>query len=164
MSITQSRLKELLHYDPETGIFTNRTTRSHNSREGSIAGGHDGKGYYITKIDMKRYFLHRLAFLYMTGIMPKGVTDHIDHDTQNNKWNNLRDVSRQDNAKNKTMNPRNTSNSTGVSFCKSRGKYVAQIAIDGKNTNLGRYNTKEEAIQARGEAEVKHDYHINHGT
>lgn len=76
-NLTQSRLKELLHYDPETGVFTRRTTRG-GCASGTIAGTPHVAGYRSLYVDRAHYLAHRLSFLYMTGAFPKGDVDHIN--------------------------------------------------------------------------------------
>jgi len=83
--ITQARLKELLNYDPETGIFTRLTYGKGNFYIGSVAGGRTKNRYIAINLDKKIYLAHRLAHLYMTGEWPKDQIDHI---------NNIRDDNR----------------------------------------------------------------------
>lgn len=148
MKLTQERLKEVLHYNPATGIFTNRLARS-NVKVGSIAGGRRGDGYILIQIDGIQYYAHILAWLYVHGECPVGDIDHEDTDPSNCRINNLRDTSHQGNTQ--TRRKANKGNSTGllgVSLFKRDGKYVAQISIRGKNTYLGLFNTPEEAHEA----------------
>jgi len=92
--ITQEELKRLLHYNPKTGIF----------RWKKIAGKTTSRGYRVIKINKKRYYAHRLAFLYMTGEFPslKGgkVVDHKNQKKDDNWWRNLRVVTSSTNSKN----------------------------------------------------------------
>ena len=89
--LTQERLKELMYYDPETGIFTWKVKRARNASAANIAGTKDKDGYIIIHIDKKAHKSHRLAWLYMEGYLPYGIDiDHKDQDKQNNKWDNLR--------------------------------------------------------------------------
>lgn len=74
--ITAEELRQILHYDPETGIFTWAKPRP-KIRVGNQAGYIDKKGYRYTEIDGKGYFIHRLAWLYMTGTWPGGQIDHM---------------------------------------------------------------------------------------
>lgn len=169
-SISQKRLKELLHYDPETGVFTWRSYRSVNAKAGSIAGGLcKTHGYILIHIGGRRsiggrqYFAHRLAFLYMTGEFPINHTDHINHIKDDNRWANLREATQQTNNKNRPMQENNKSGHTGVYWYKSSGKWRSQINIDGKHIHLGCFTEKADAILARKTAEVKYGYHQNHG-
>ena len=98
-TITQAELKQHLHYDPTTGVFT-RLKHFHTTRIGKPAGGYNSKGYLVIKINYVDYYAHRLAFVYMYGYMPKEI-DHIDRDKGNNRIKNLREVTRQDNILNK---------------------------------------------------------------
>ena len=96
--ITQEKLKRLFHYDSRTGIFTEKTKRK-NKNIGDILGTVDKRGYLVGVIDKKQYKLHRLAYLYMTGIMPDKV-DHENHIVSDNRWCNLRNASSFDNMQN----------------------------------------------------------------
>lgn len=89
--LTQKRLREVLTYDPETGI----STWAKGRRRGKIAGTtHDTRGSLKVAIDGQRHLLHRLAFLWMTGAMPRWSVEHIDGDHGNNQWENLREGDR----------------------------------------------------------------------
>lgn len=99
--ITQKELKEILHYDPETGIWTWLVSNSKRVRVGDKAGylcTHNG--YWRIKINGKRYRSNRLAFLYMTGKWPN-VADHENRIRNDNRWKNLRDLDSSGNNKNK---------------------------------------------------------------
>ena len=74
--MNQTRLKELLHYDPFTGIFTWKVTRTGSAKPGTVAGYIKNEGYICIKIDSRSYMAHRLAFLYMLGRWPKGDVLH----------------------------------------------------------------------------------------
>ena len=146
MMLTQSRLKELLHYDPETGVFT-RATKRFGIRVGDIAGN-IYKGYVRIKVDNKLYRAHRLAFLYMLGTWPEDQVDHIDLCRANNIWANLREATHAQNQHNTQKPKRNKSGYKGVYFAKDRAKYRAEIRINKKSTRLGQFNTPEEAYEA----------------
>ena len=89
--LTQKRLRSVLRYEPQTGIFT--WTRG--QRKGKVAGTtHDARGFLKVAIDGKRYLLHRLAWLWMTGLMPRWNVEHIDGNHANNRWSNLREGDR----------------------------------------------------------------------
>jgi hypothetical protein len=98
--ITQIELKELLSYDPETGIFK-WLPRPRSSRIKYEAGHKMTNGYITIRIKNKQYLAHRLAFLYMTGKFPDKCVDHIDRVRDNNRWDNLREVTPQENSFNR---------------------------------------------------------------
>lgn len=148
-SLTQERLKELVHYDPETGVFTRIKKTSNNARIGSPIGVIDTHGYLECSIDSKRYRLHRLAWMYVTGNFPDGEIDHISTVRTDNRFANLRDVSRSVNMQNKReASKNNKSGFLGVYFHKPLKKFTAQIRANGKNKHLGFFETAELAHAA----------------
>lgn len=139
--LTQERLKEVLNYDPETGVFTRK--------EGKEAGSVYNHGYRMISIDGKRYMAHRLAWLYMTGSMPIKCIDHKDCIKTNNAFKNLRETTTIQNAQNvRSASSNNTHGFLGVSFNKVIGKYFSRIHLNGKSNYLGVFNTPEEAHAA----------------
>lgn len=146
--LTQQRLKELLYYDPETGIFTRLVGRSGpRARAGDVAGCDNGKGYIRIYVDGKPYKAHRLAWFYMHGEWPEEI-DHRNGERADNRLSNLRPVTRQQNNLNQSIYRSNTSGLKGVSFYKATGKWKAQIQVNGRKIGLGYYQTKEQAHQA----------------
>lgn len=142
--LTQEYLKSILNYDSGTGIFTWLITPTNNVPAGSIAG-YPVYGYIIIGINKKLYRAHRLAWLYMYGCFPEGILDHINRDRQDNKIDNLRIASKQQNAYNSKLNKKNTSGFRGVSWHKASNKWRATASIQGKSYNLGVYITAKEA-------------------
>ena len=100
--LTAERARELLHYDPETGVFTWRVRVSSRKLAGSVAGGFFATVRYrrIT-VDRKTYREHRLAWLYSYGRFPEQDLDHIDCDPSNNRLANLREADKSQNQWNK---------------------------------------------------------------
>ena len=152
--LTQERLKELLHYDPDTGIFT-RMTSTGGVKIGSVAGANHSRGYLQCSIDGKLYLCHRLAWLYITGEFPLDQIDHISGNKKDNRILNLRDVNNTTNQQNiKTCKSNNKLVVLGVHS--SRGKFKAEIRINGKKKQLGHFQTPELANAAYLEAKRKH--------
>lgn len=162
VTLTQARLKELLHYNPDTGVFTRITGVSGHS-VGLRVGSNHGMGYRSVGVDRIRYYEHRLAWLYMHGEFPEHQIDHINHDTSDNRIENLRRVTNIENQRNRSMSKNNTSGIMGVSFCKQTSKWVAEIKVNYRKINLGRFNTIQEATRAREAANDKYGFHISHG-
>lgn len=144
--LTQARLRELLHYDPETGVFT-RLLAVRGVPAGSAAGTNDGLGYLRTRIDGKKYKNHRLAWFYMTGSWPVGEVDHINGERADNRWENLRDGDRFQNQQNQRS--ATAASSTGLLGAnRHRNKFVAQIRLNGTTKHIGCFQTPEEAHAA----------------
>lgn len=162
-SITQERLKELFHYDPEMGVFTRLVRTAYSVRVGDIAGYLNAHGYIIIRIEGKGHRAHRLAFLYMTGCLPEHQTDHINGIRDDNRWVNLRPVTHQENQKNRKKQSTNTSGVTGVYWHIYAKKWIARIKVNGKYKHLGGFNDLDEAVKARKVAEKKYNFHPNHG-
>lgn len=145
-ALTASRLRELLHYETDTGVFT-RLVKSGTAKVGDVAGGLDDKGYWRIRVDGKRYLAHRLAWLYMTGEWPTGEVDHERGETGDNRWKRLRDGSRSFNQQNQRRAP--AGSATGqIGASPHRGKFQAQIRVDQKNRYLGVFDTPEAAHAA----------------
>jgi hypothetical protein len=164
--ITQEQLKELLHYDPDTGFFTWKVRRK-GVALGSEAGTNAKKKqkyYRQINIESTLYLSHRLAWLYVHGKFPDGQIDHIDGEGLNNRITNLRDVTNRENSMNRRIPINNNSGVIGVSFDKQNGKWLAQISTELGNKNLGRFADIEGAVAARKAADIKYGYHENHGS
>jgi hypothetical protein len=153
--LTQNRLKELLVYNPETGIFTNRVDRS-NRKAGKVAGVVTRKGYIAIKIDRKSYQAHRLAWLYVFGSWPTDQLDHLLGDKADNRLASLRPATNQENQQNVCKGRNNSSGHIGVSLHKRTKKWQASLGHGRKSIYLGIFNTSEEAHQAYLNAKAIH--------
>jgi len=91
MELTQKRLKELLDYDPKTGIFIWKYACD-NMKVGSKAGYKAKDGYVYVRIDGKSYFVHRLAWLFVYGYFPKYSIDHMNKINDDNRIKNLKEI------------------------------------------------------------------------
>ena len=141
--LTQERLKEVLAYDPETGVATWRVKRGRS--HGRARAGYIGPdGYWLIMVDGKSYLLHRLARFYMTGEWPKADSDHINLDRADNRWANLREADRSHNNANSHVRSRSQTGFKGVR--PHRNRFVAQITTGkGGVRYLGIRDTPEEA-------------------
>ena len=157
-TLTQQRLKELLHYNSKTGVFKWLMPRSQNAKAGDIAGHKRTDGYISIVVDGKTYFASRLAFLYMEGYIPEHEVDHINRIKDDNRWKNLRHVTAQCNVRNRLVQKNNNSGITGVHWNKQCKRWVCFISIYHKRIHLGYFNTLKEAAKARWKAEVKYDF------
>lgn len=161
-SLTQSELKKILYYNSETGIFTWKINKGSRAKIEDKLTYKTCYGYIAVNLNGYLYQVSRLAWLYMTGSFPKGQIDHINGIRDDNRFKNLRDVNAKENRKNMRIRDNNTSGHIGVSFRKDTKKWTAYI-FDNKKINLGSFNNKFEAICARKSAEVKYNFHCNHG-
>ena len=123
----------------------------------------DGHRSRHVKLDEKVYAAHRLAWLYMTGAWPTAQIDHVDQDSLNNRWKNLREVSCSENQKNRPIPRNNTSGVVGVVWYKRKSKWNAQIAVAGRYINGGLFTFFDDAVAKRKELEKKYSFHPNHG-
>lgn len=164
--LTQEQLKELLHYCPETGVWTWIVSRG-GMKKGDVAGcvhTSSGKKYRRIKLFGSMRPAHRIAFLYVTGRFPENGVDHEDGNGLNNRWSNLREANSADNAKNQRLPANNTSGTVGIYFRKERNRWEASIEINRRHKSLGYFRNKDDAIAARKKAESELGYHPNHGT
>jgi HNH endonuclease len=146
--LTRARLRELLHYDPNTGQFHWRERTARCVRVGSSAGHLPSQGRCRISIDRRVYVAHQLAWFYMTGRWGRPTIDHRDGDAGNNCWTNLRQASRSQNNANRRRPRQNTSGYKGVYLCRESGKWRACIGRNGKKIHLGRFETAQAAHAA----------------
>lgn len=151
--LKHSTLLNLLDYNPKTGIFTWKVTTSSRATEGSIAGTVNQQGYIQIVINGTLYRAHRLAWFYVHKSWPQNRIDHIDRNPRNNSISNLRDVDSSVNMHNRDKPRNNTSGTKGVSYDSKNMRWVAYICVDNKRLHLGRFLTKESAVEARNKAE-----------
>lgn len=178
--ITYDFLREHFHYNPDTGDFTliKQITNKSNAKVGAKIGSKvlSRDRYYLSTVILgEHYFLHKLAIFYMTGVYPKDVVDHIDRDSINNKYNNLREATDSQNACNRKVQYNST---TGIKGLYKRdtgiGKgYQVRVMLHGKaytrffSIRNYKYNwelTKEAAVTyLRLLRESLHGQYTNHG-
>ena len=146
--LTKERLKEVLHYNPETGLFTWIVRTAMRTKAGEIAGRKDRYGYVFIQIDRKKYPAHRIAWLYVNGVFPNEEIDHINGMRDDNRISNLREADRRLNCENRRKSQSN--NKLGIlGVCKlGSGKYQAQIVVGGEKKYLKCWDTPELAHQA----------------
>jgi hypothetical protein len=151
--ISAEELRRRLSYDPETGIFLWKIT-SPAAPAGSVAGGRDREGYWRIRIAHKKYYAHRLAWLYIYGEMPSVFVDHKNGKRTDNRLDNLRLADRCQNLWNRGAQRNSITGSKGVYF--TGRPWVAVIRVRKRTIHLGRFRTKEEAEAAYSEAAKRH--------
>lgn len=150
---TLDRVRELLDYDPQTGLLRWKVSRGCVAK-GSVAGWTQ-QGYVAVSIDGKQFRAHRLAWLLHYGEEPSDEIDHIDGDKSHNAIGNLREATHSENLSNRTrLDSRNTSGVTGVHHV--RDKWAAWICVATRRMYLGVFDEFEDAVAAREAAELYH--------
>lgn len=161
--LTQYQLKEILRYDPKTGLFVWLINPSPKVKIGDMAGSVTAHGYVQVGINGFKYTAHRLAWLYVYGKFPPHQTDHVNHTKTDNRIENLRAVTNQENQQNKLLQANNTSGKVGVGWHKGTKRWRAYIKIGQKTISLGYYLEFKAAVKSRLEAEEANNFHENHG-
>lgn len=163
MSLTQLRLKELLHYDPVTGHFTWIVANSNRAPAGTPAGRTgNSHGYCPIGIDGKRYRAHRLAWLYMTGEWPPEHIDHINGVRSDNRWHNLRAATLKENNRNMGLQRNNAAGYKGVS--KHGPTFRAECYADAQRVRKSGFPTPEAAAEwLTGIRDGMHGQFAQHG-
>lgn len=150
MPISHDRLKQLLDYDPDTGAFRWKITKG-RAKSGQFAGATDAYGYRVIRVDGVLYKAHRLAWLHVHGEWPNGLLDHINRAPGDNRLCNLREATQSENMHN--ANRKSVSGVPGVRWRPERNKWVAQIRVGYRSHMIGAFASKQEAIEARRQAE-----------
>lgn len=157
--LTHKELIEILAYDSETGVFTWRKSLNRATLIGSRAGCIDkSHGYWRIQIFGKLYRASRLAWFYHHGYWPEHEIDHINKIRNDDRIKNLRHVSSVCNERNKNKSSRNTSGVVGVTWKKQRKRWCAFIKMPKKLIFLGYFKDFTDAVKARWQAEIRHDF------
>jgi hypothetical protein len=155
LSISPERVKQVLDYDPDTGVFVRKIKTGPTARIGVPTGCYDSKGRLQIKIDGIAMFGHRLAWMHFYGEVPSSEIDHIDGNNKNNSIANLRLCSRTENCANTKIKSTNTSGYKGVSLHSATGKWRADIMHKGQKHFLGLFECKEAAAMAYAETALR---------
>lgn len=155
-----SRLRALLSYDPETGVFKWKARSSPQSQIviGAVAGYKHHTGYLSIKIDGRDFLGHRLAWLYSYSEWPEDQVDHKNTNRSDNRLDNLR-------ASTHGQNRANSNGGLGVaqlkgasiSHRKGHVMWRGQFIRNGKRQHLGYFETADEAHNAYRQSAQRHD-------
>lgn len=164
-TIDQDFLLDYYNYDEETGLLFHKKNRT---LQGTVAGTKSSSGYRHVSLKGKFFQEHHIIWCMINGYFPPtdAEIDHENHIRDDNRIKNLRITSKTGNMQNMSKTKANTSGITGVYYDgreRIKNKWYAQIVVDKKLVSLGNFFTKEEAIQARHDAEIKYNFHKNHG-
>lgn len=180
MAITPEFLRELLDYDPETGVLTWKLRTPKMFRGAKYSPERDcaiwntknaGKpafsrmnesGYLAGKISKSSLKAHRVIWMMVHGEAANQI-DHINGDRADNRLANLRNVDHFENHKNMRMRADNTTGVSGVAWDRRRGKWQAKIGVNGQKLHLGRFTCIGQAVAARKAALRRYGFHKNHG-
>ncbi|BCM87779.1 HNH endonuclease [Methylobacterium indicum] len=147
------KLKSVLNYNPDTGIFTYLVKRG-PMMPGQQAGRVTKDGYRVIQFDGREWMEHILAWAYVHGELPPPPfeIDHRDLVKSNNRISNLRLATAAQQQANTRARSHSKSGLKGVWWSKSRKKWISNIRLNGKSIYLGQYNTAEEASLAYSNA------------
>lgn len=158
------RLDKLFLYDAEKGLLYRKLKSGKLKKAGSFS-----QGYIRTSVDNCNFAVHRLCWkMHHRQDIPNGIeVDHINQDRSDNRISNLRLVTMSQNMRNKTKYRSNKSGIVGVAVRsdarEGTNRWRAQINVNGENIKLGSFKTKDEAIAARRDAEMRFGFSENHG-
>lgn len=159
--ISHSDLLRLIAYNPDTGVFTQRTNWWGRA-PGSVIGSLNKNGYVYIGVLGRQYTCHTLAWFYVHGEWADGAIDHINRVKSDNRIANLRVTTYSVNSHNVSNNDKKPTLSGVRGVCmispsnRKRSKKVwrAYIRAHGVDYDLGAFYTKDDAVSARKTAEV----------
>ncbi|SCC35176.1 HNH endonuclease [Kosakonia oryziphila] len=164
MKLTQQRLKEVLKYNPLTGVFYWVNPQAYCMHAGEKAGYLDRNGYIYIKVDSVKHAAHRLAWLYMHGVLPEKFIDHKNTIRSDNRIKNLRLATRSQNMMNQLKRKNNTSGVKGIGWDNKVKKWRARCQVDGKRQCVGWFSSLKEAEKSLIKFREKgHGEFANHG-
>ncbi len=162
--LTFERVRELFDYDNITGNLIRKIRLSKRTHVGESIGYIGNHGYLAASVDKSQYLVHRLVFLWFYGRWPESQIDHINHVRTDNRIDNLREVNHRENGINQKLSTNNTSGTNGVYWNKQLKKWQAHITIHGKLQYLGVFEDINDATSARDKADIRYNFHENHGS
>jgi len=127
--LTAERLREVVTYDPLTGIFRWRVTRG-CAKAGAVAGGPEKKGYLRISIDGRRFKAHRLAWLYVKGCWPVDQIDHENGRNADNRFDNLREANNPLNSANAAIPKTRASPDQAAASPPASRKTIEEFTLD----------------------------------
>lgn len=175
VELTSKFAHECWAYNKETGklFWKNRPRKHFNTARGyhyfntcypgKEVGSINSNKYLTIRFNNKTYQVHRIIWLLETGEFPINEIDHINHNRQDNRWSNLRQVSTIGNSRNMSMKKANTSGVTNVTWRKDNNKWRAYVMLNSRQTHLGYFDTKEEAAEIVRTTLEENGFHKNHG-
>jgi hypothetical protein len=152
--LSQARLRDLLHYDPDTGFFTWCVSVKGSKGKHKQAGTLHRAGYRYIFAFGHKLAEHRLAWLYLYGVLPPHEIDHINGKRDDNRASNIRLSTRGENAQNRHKHRIGVSGKLGVVWHKAANKWAANIKINKKVKHLGVFSDVNDAARARQQAEA----------
>ena len=147
LGISAIRLKELVSYSPDSGVFTWIAIRQ-GVKRGSVAGSVTNKGYVAIRVDGNLFMAHRLAWLYVHDRWPRDQIDHINGKRSDNRIANLRECLSAENQQNMKRRSDNSSGLTNVCWHSQAGKWRSYITVGGVQRSLGLYTDRADAYRA----------------
>jgi len=161
MALSQNELKSIFEYDPFTGTLRWKEKRS-NIVQNSMAGCIHGSGYKVVTIKSKTYKLHRIIWIMLFGEIPKGFyLDHINGNKIDNRLENLRLATNNQNQQNRPAPKNSSSGYRGVTWHKVANKWMARICHEKKRMTIGFFDTAEDAYEAYKQEAKKLFTHID---
>lgn len=158
----QDKLLDLFQY--EEGVLYRNIATCPTVKEGDIAGTKSKRGYWDIRVEGKLYRRSRIVYAMHHGKCPTHLQiDHVNRNKEDDRIQNLRLVTNQENCRNKGIKSTNKSGVTGVYWSKATKKWAASIVADTKERRIGYFDTIEKATEARKKAEKRYGYHSNHG-
>ena len=157
--ITHQELLDNFDYHSETGILY----RKYKNGDVQQIGCASRRGYLRLRFNKVSFSVHSLAWMFINGAMPNGQIDHINGITNDNRIENLRDVSQSENMRNCALSKNSKSGHLGVYWVEYRRRWRSMIFENGKNNHIGYFLNKSDAVASRKEAESRCGYHTNHG-
>ena len=149
--------KEMLDYNPETGLFRWKVSRRGSVKAGDIAGSVRADGYVRLKIAQQGVWAHRLAWLWMYGVWPSHTIDHVNGNPTDNRIRNLRDVPQRTNSENmrSARLRKNGGSLIGAHWSTTWKRWKSSIGINGKTIHIGWFDTEQAAHEAYVSAKRK---------
>lgn len=177
--IDRDALRELLHYEPDTGVLTWKprgrgmfpsdrswkmwNTRYAGKRAGSVKVNASGYVCRRIKVAGRDLYEHRVAFMLNSDRPMPDEIDHKNRDATDNRWENLQESSRSENSRNVSMRADNTSGVTGVHWRQSEAKWSACCMLKGARHYLGLFSGLDEAAMEVLEFRAEHGFSPSHG-
>jgi hypothetical protein len=152
---SRSRLTDLFFYSTIEGALYWRNRPANNVDIARPAGAISSSGYYQIMVDKIMYKRHRLIWCYHNDDPGQMEVDHVNRIRTDDRIENLRLATREENSRNRNKESRNTSGFIGVSWNRRLNKWAAYIGSSKGNLHIGVYEDINDAVAARIAAEVK---------